>query len=80
MDRASVESFELEQPVAFRDSALFVDYYGLREQPLVSRPIRNFFTWGKDTGKRWLRFSMRLSPGAGSRRWRPSRAWARLRC
>jgi general secretion pathway protein A len=47
MDRASVESFELEQPVAFRDSALFVDYYGLREQPFGVTPDPKFLYLGE---------------------------------
>jgi type II secretory pathway predicted ATPase ExeA/phage tail protein X len=47
MDRASVESFELEQPAAFRDSALFVDYYGLREQPFGVTPDPKFLYLGE---------------------------------
>src|SRR5262249_24033678 len=47
MDRASVESFELEQPGAFRDSALFVDYYGLREQPFGVTPDPRFLYLGE---------------------------------
>jgi general secretion pathway protein A len=47
MDRASVESFELEQPAAFRDSALFVDYYELREQPFGVTPDPKFLYLGE---------------------------------
>jgi len=47
MDRASVESFELEQPAAFRDSAMFVDYYGLREQPFGVTPDPRFLYLGE---------------------------------
>jgi general secretion pathway protein A len=47
MDRASVESFELEQPGAFRDSAMFVDYYGLREQPFGVTPDPKFLYLGE---------------------------------
>lgn len=47
MDRASVESFELEQPAAFRDSAMFVDYYGLREQPFGVTPDPKFLYLGE---------------------------------
>lgn len=47
MDRSSVESFELEQPAAFRDSALFVDFYGLREQPFGVTPDPKFLYLGE---------------------------------
>jgi general secretion pathway protein A len=47
MDRASVESFELEQPAAFRDSAMFVDFYGLREQPFGVTPDPKFLYLGE---------------------------------
>ena len=47
MDRASVESFELEQPAAFRDSAMFVDYYGLHEQPFGVTPDPKFLYLGE---------------------------------
>jgi general secretion pathway protein A len=47
MDRASVESFELEQPTAFRDSAMFVEYYGLREQPFGVTPDPKFLYLGE---------------------------------
>jgi len=47
MDRASVESFELEQPAAFRDSAMFVGYYGLREQPFGVTPDPRFLYLGE---------------------------------
>ena len=47
MDRASVESFELEQPAAFRDSAMFVEYYGLREQPFGVTPDPKFLYLGE---------------------------------
>jgi type II secretory pathway predicted ATPase ExeA/phage tail protein X len=47
MDRASVESFELEPPAAFRDSALFVDYFGLREQPFGVTPDPKFLYLGE---------------------------------
>lgn len=47
MHKASVESFELEQPAAFRDSAMFVDYYGLREQPFGVTPDPKFLYLGE---------------------------------
>jgi type II secretory pathway predicted ATPase ExeA/phage tail protein X len=47
MDRASVESFELEQPAAFRDSAMFVEFYGLREQPFGVTPDPKFLYLGE---------------------------------
>ena len=47
MDKASVESFELEQPAAFRDSAMFVEYYGLREQPFGVTPDPKFLYLGE---------------------------------
>lgn len=47
MNRASVESFELEQPAVFRDSAMFVDYYGLREQPFGVTPDPKFLHLGE---------------------------------
>jgi len=47
MDRASVESFELEQAAAFRDSAMFVEFYGLREQPFGVTPDPKFLYLGE---------------------------------
>jgi type II secretory pathway predicted ATPase ExeA/phage tail protein X len=47
MHKVSVESFELEQPAAFRDSAMFVDYYGLREQPFGVTPDPKFLYLGE---------------------------------
>jgi general secretion pathway protein A len=47
MDRASVESFELEQTAAFRDSAMFVEFYGLREQPFGVTPDPKFLYLGE---------------------------------
>jgi len=42
-----VESFELEQPAAFRDSAMFVEFYGLREQPFGVTPDPKFLYLGE---------------------------------
>lgn len=47
MGRANVESFELEQPGAFRDSAMFVEYYGLHEQPFGVTPDPKFLYLGE---------------------------------
>jgi general secretion pathway protein A len=47
MDRASVPPFELAQPASFRDHALFVDFYGLREQPFGVTPDPRFLYLGE---------------------------------
>src|SRR4030095_6383756 len=47
MDRASGESFELDPAAAFRDSALFVDHLGVREQPFGVTPDPKFLYLGE---------------------------------